>query len=354
MLGKRIGGSGGGGRGGDWSDSSSRVSVSGDGGDGGGNFGGNGDVVAVVLQVVVVVVRLVVMLGLMAMVLVMVVMVMVVVLVVMVMVVVLVVMVVVMIVALVLSMVVEVVVIKWLRTSRRHEGKLGAAQACRHKRIPVREDSKEFEIQQSARNILWLLVIESPIALEDENFLCLFQKDPSSNCTFPAKEDSPVLLLQRFGFLSISSQQQDDLRLSGLPSGQGAGVGARTRDRRVPADLREDSLATASKGPVEKCRRWKLCGTDPPPFGGYKASKSVSDDSRRVKTTCTDSEAAYVASVHHDESGDIMVTIIREVCQLYLAENPEKICPHYCGQEMSEKWSVLQQKGADDIRGDSK
>ncbi|GFO34477.1 hypothetical protein PoB_006098200 [Plakobranchus ocellatus] len=32
------------------------------------------------------------------------------------------------------------------------------------------------------------------------------------------------------------------LRLSGPPSGQGAGGGARTRDRRVPVDLRADSL----------------------------------------------------------------------------------------------------------------
>ncbi|GFN97389.1 hypothetical protein PoB_002389500 [Plakobranchus ocellatus] len=38
-----------------------------------------------------------------------------------------------------------------------------------------------------------------------------------------------------------SSPQQGDLRLSGPPSGQGAGSGARTRDRRVPADLRADS-----------------------------------------------------------------------------------------------------------------
>ncbi|GFO30999.1 chemosensory receptor b [Plakobranchus ocellatus] len=41
-----------------------------------------------------------------------------------------------------------------------------------------------------------------------------------------------------------SSPQQGDLRLSGFPSGQGAGGGARTRNRRVPADLRADSLAT--------------------------------------------------------------------------------------------------------------
>ncbi|GFO03620.1 hypothetical protein PoB_003012500 [Plakobranchus ocellatus] len=45
-------------------------------------------------------------------------------------------------------------------------------------------------------------------------------------------------------FLYKASPQQGDLRLSGLPPGQGAGGGARTRDRRVPADLRADSLAT--------------------------------------------------------------------------------------------------------------
>ncbi|GFN96447.1 hypothetical protein PoB_002295300 [Plakobranchus ocellatus] len=37
--------------------------------------------------------------------------------------------------------------------------------------------------------------------------------------------------------------QQGDLRLSGPPSGQGAGGGARNRDRRVPADLRAASQA---------------------------------------------------------------------------------------------------------------
>ncbi|GFN74479.1 hypothetical protein PoB_000098500, partial [Plakobranchus ocellatus] len=39
--------------------------------------------------------------------------------------------------------------------------------------------------------------------------------------------------------------QRGDLRLSGPPSGQGAGGEARTRDRRVPADLMADSLPTA-------------------------------------------------------------------------------------------------------------
>ncbi|GFO18551.1 hypothetical protein PoB_004505600 [Plakobranchus ocellatus] len=40
-----------------------------------------------------------------------------------------------------------------------------------------------------------------------------------------------------------SSSKQGDLQLSGAPSGQTAGGGARTRNRRVPADLRADSLA---------------------------------------------------------------------------------------------------------------
>ncbi|GFO50700.1 hypothetical protein PoB_007720500 [Plakobranchus ocellatus] len=45
-----------------------------------------------------------------------------------------------------------------------------------------------------------------------------------------------------FGFLHLANPQQGDLRLSVPPSGQGAG--ARTRDRKVPAVLRADSLAT--------------------------------------------------------------------------------------------------------------
>ncbi|GFO18283.1 hypothetical protein PoB_004478800 [Plakobranchus ocellatus] len=43
-----------------------------------------------------------------------------------------------------------------------------------------------------------------------------------------------------------SSPQQGDLRLSGPPSGQGGGGGARTRYRKVLADLRAGSLATVS------------------------------------------------------------------------------------------------------------
>ncbi|GFO09187.1 hypothetical protein PoB_003569200 [Plakobranchus ocellatus] len=47
----------------------------------------------------------------------------------------------------------------------------------------------------------------------------------------------------------FASPQQGDLRLSGPPSGQGAGSGARTRDRMVPADLRADSQATVLPTP---------------------------------------------------------------------------------------------------------
>ncbi|GFO16555.1 hypothetical protein PoB_004306000 [Plakobranchus ocellatus] len=48
---------------------------------------------------------------------------------------------------------------------------------------------------------------------------------------------------------SNASPQQGDLRLSGPPSGQGAGGGARTRNRKGPTDLRVDSLATEPPTP---------------------------------------------------------------------------------------------------------
>ncbi|GFN86288.1 hypothetical protein PoB_001279400 [Plakobranchus ocellatus] len=55
----------------------------------------------------------------------------------------------------------------------------------------------------------------------------------------------------------VASPQQGDLRLSGPPSGQGAGSGARTRDRMVPADLRADSQATVLPTPQgnKYCKR---------------------------------------------------------------------------------------------------
>ncbi|GFO19010.1 hypothetical protein PoB_004551500 [Plakobranchus ocellatus] len=46
------------------------------------------------------------------------------------------------------------------------------------------------------------------------------------------------------------SPQQGNLRLSGPPSDQGIGGGARTRGRWVPADLRGDSLASLPPTPL--------------------------------------------------------------------------------------------------------
>ncbi|GFO35413.1 hypothetical protein PoB_006191800 [Plakobranchus ocellatus] len=51
--------------------------------------------------------------------------------------------------------------------------------------------------------------------------------------------------LSAWTLVTSASPQQSDLRLLGPPSGQGAGGGAQTRDKRVPADLRAHSLATA-------------------------------------------------------------------------------------------------------------
>ncbi|GFO40603.1 hypothetical protein PoB_006710800 [Plakobranchus ocellatus] len=66
--------------------------------------------------------------------------------------------------------------------------------------------------------------------------------------TLPGLQLEPLTGLV-FGFLYIASPQQGDLRLLGPSSGQSAGSGARTRDRRVPADLRADSLATVPPTP---------------------------------------------------------------------------------------------------------
>ncbi|GFO38081.1 hypothetical protein PoB_006458600 [Plakobranchus ocellatus] len=66
------------------------------------------------------------------------------------------------------------------------------------------------------------------------------------------KQDEPGVCVS---FLYIASPQQGDLRLSGPQSGQGAGSGARSRDRRVPADLRADSQATVLPTPP---RTWRV------------------------------------------------------------------------------------------------
>ncbi|GFO23498.1 hypothetical protein PoB_005000300 [Plakobranchus ocellatus] len=50
-------------------------------------------------------------------------------------------------------------------------------------------------------------------------------------------------------YMYTACQQNGDLRLSGLLPGQGVSGRARTRNRRVPADLRVDSLSTVPPTP---------------------------------------------------------------------------------------------------------
>ncbi|GFN84837.1 hypothetical protein PoB_001134300 [Plakobranchus ocellatus] len=76
---------------------------------------------------------------------------------------------------------------------------------------------------------------------------------------YPARIDESPLYEYMYSLVFINqmlqdtpSPQQGELRLSGPPSGQGAGSGARTRDRRDPADLRADSQATVLPTPPEK------------------------------------------------------------------------------------------------------
>ncbi|GFN92280.1 short transient receptor potential channel 6 [Plakobranchus ocellatus] len=71
---------------------------------------------------------------------------------------------------------------------------------------------------------------------------------------FPLRASFPSVTEIMMSLWIVAIPQQDDLRLSGLTSGQSAGGGARTRDRRVPADLRADSLATVPPTPFRMSR----------------------------------------------------------------------------------------------------
>ncbi|GFN75592.1 hypothetical protein PoB_000209800 [Plakobranchus ocellatus] len=76
---------------------------------------------------------------------------------------------------------------------------------------------------------------------------CIFEKNSLLDSLYLTISSSLIYHVRQMRsceFFYIASPQQGDLRLSGPPSGQGAGGGARTRDRRVHADLRADSLAT--------------------------------------------------------------------------------------------------------------
>ncbi|GFO40818.1 hypothetical protein PoB_006732300 [Plakobranchus ocellatus] len=66
----------------------------------------------------------------------------------------------------------------------------------------------------------------------------------------------PPVKLQRSSVAS-SGPQQGDVRFSDIPSAQGAGDGARTRDRMVPADLRADTLTIVPPTPRTSGRTCK-------------------------------------------------------------------------------------------------
>ncbi|GFO21184.1 hypothetical protein PoB_004768900 [Plakobranchus ocellatus] len=57
--------------------------------------------------------------------------------------------------------------------------------------------------------------------------------------------------IMKIGFLYKASPQQGDPRLSGPLSGQNAGGGTRTCDRKFHADLRADSQATVLRTPPD-------------------------------------------------------------------------------------------------------
>ncbi|GFN78490.1 hypothetical protein PoB_000499600 [Plakobranchus ocellatus] len=70
--------------------------------------------------------------------------------------------------------------------------------------------------------------------------------------TDPYELDGLEVVKLPFNISVCIASPQGDLRLSGPPSGQGACGGARTRDRRIPTDIRADSLATVPPTPRVK------------------------------------------------------------------------------------------------------
>ncbi|GFN79506.1 hypothetical protein PoB_000601200 [Plakobranchus ocellatus] len=82
--------------------------------------------------------------------------------------------------------------------------------------------------------------------------------EPRNQCPGLAEglkaRDHPVVnqLYARKNQLADNVDGPSDLKLSGPPSGQGAGGMARTTDRMYSADLRADSLPTVSPTPSLK------------------------------------------------------------------------------------------------------
>ncbi|GFN90446.1 hypothetical protein PoB_001695200 [Plakobranchus ocellatus] len=109
--------------------------------------------------------------------------------------------------------------------------------------------------------------------------------------------------------------------LSALRSLINAAQGISTVDQSDHGKEEPDEETGASKGPVEKCRRRKLCGTDLPPSGGYPKLQKMSDDSRHPKALLRNAAGEnFVVLIRHL----LAVTKLQKVCQM----TADELLPH--------------------------
>ncbi|GFN77124.1 hypothetical protein PoB_000363000 [Plakobranchus ocellatus] len=83
------------------------------------------------------------------------------------------------------------------------------------------------------------------------NFLSSVSTASSSKKKPPKDDDRAMVDVSDVEQKLAAIPQQGDLRLLGPPSGRDADGGARTRDRRVPADLRAHAQATVPPTPPQ-------------------------------------------------------------------------------------------------------
>ncbi|GFO37740.1 hypothetical protein PoB_006424500 [Plakobranchus ocellatus] len=121
-----------------------------------------------------------------------------------------------------------------------------------------------------------------------------------------------------------ASPQQGDLRLLGPPSGQGAGSAARTRDRKVPADLRADSQATVLPTSVNDMYR---LFREVPVWGPGK---------NRLHRGCRGSGVdGTLDSEHALKSVEILLSRVRAPTPaLWPDEGPESLISPCCGLDI--------------------
>ncbi|GFO34036.1 hypothetical protein PoB_006054100 [Plakobranchus ocellatus] len=103
-----------------------------------------------------------------------------------------------------------------------------------------------FECSFIVKNMTTCSTLQSPDKIDTIRSICRVKDiviDVEVWCIVVPALVGNGLVIFTIRFLYKASPQQGDLRLSGPTSGQGAGDGARTRDRKVPADLSGDSLA---------------------------------------------------------------------------------------------------------------